>query len=144
MDSDNQLLRKPFLIYAIVLIATGVALGAIGAHALENLVEDGLLESKNVNSWKTGVLYQLLMAGGMILMILLESMYRLKSLKTPLTILSIGVAFFSFSIYLLVLNHLWDITLLKKIMIPLTPIGGALMIIAWIVLLFKVILHKSS
>ncbi|MCB9188232.1 MAG: DUF423 domain-containing protein [Flavobacteriales bacterium] len=143
MDSDNQLIRKSYLIYAIILITTGVSLGAIGAHGLEKLVEDGVLEAKNVTSWKTGVLYQLLMAGGIILMILLEGFYRLNSLKVPLLILSIGVTLFSFSIYILVLNHMWDISILKKIMIPLTPTGGILMITAWVIFLLKIVTHKK-
>lgn len=143
MDSDNQLIRKSYLIYAIILITTGVSLGAIGAHGLEKLVEEGVLEAKNVTSWKTGVLYQLLMAGGIILMILLEGFYRLNSLKVPLLILSIGVALFSFSIYILVLNHMWDISILKKIMIPLTPTGGILMITAWVIFLLKIVAHKK-
>lgn len=139
MDSDKVILRKSFLIYAIVLITVGVALGAIGAHSLEKLVEEGVLEQKNIASWKTGVLYQLLMAGGLILMIILEKLFQLKSIKPSLLILSIGVSLFAFSIYLLVLNHIWNIDALKYAMIPLTPIGGVLMIISWILLLVNII-----
>lgn len=138
MDSDNSIFRKSFLIYAIILIASGVTFGAIGAHSLENVEQ---LEPKNIDSWKTGVLYQLLMAGGIILMILLEKILKLSSIKTSLLILSIGVSLFSFTIYFLVLNHIWEIDILKYIMIPLTPIGGVLMIISWILLLVKVIKH---
>lgn len=138
MDLDNYIFRKSFLIYGIILIASGVAFGAIGAHSLENVEQ---LEPKNIDSWKTGVLYQLLMAGGIILMILLEKILKLSSIKTSLLILSIGVSLFSFSIYFLVLNHIWEIDVLKYIMIPLTPVGGVLMIISWILLLVKVIKH---
>ena len=138
MDSDKTIQRKSFLTYAIILIATGVALGAIGAHALENLVEKGQLTLDNIDSWKTGVLYQLLMAGGLILMILLEKVFSISSIKTPLWILTIGVSLFSFSIYILVLNHMWEITAIKYAMVALTPIGGILMIFAWLSFLLKV------
>lgn len=138
MDSDNTILRRSFLIYALILMTTGVALGAIGAHSLENIEQ---LSPENIDSWKTGVLYQLLMAGGIILMILLEKIFAIKNIKLPLILLSTGVSLFAFSIYFLVLNHIWDVDIIKYIMIPLTPIGGVLMIISWILLLFKVIKH---
>ncbi len=141
MDSD-KMIRKSFLVYAIVLIASGVALGAIGAHWLEGLVEKGVLLPKNVASWKTGVLYQLLMAIGLVVIIVLEKVFELRSVKTGLVLLTIGVSLFSFSIYLMVLNHLWGISLLHKAMIPITPIGGILMIVAWVVFLLNVLKHQ--
>ncbi|CAG5079606.1 hypothetical protein CRYO30217_00987 [Parvicella tangerina] len=143
MGSDSSIKRKPFLIYAILLIATGIALGAFGAHGLDGLVKEGKLDLKNLASWKTGVLYQLLMAGGLILMIMLEKNYRLNSLKTSLIILSIGVSLFAFSIYILVLNHLWNIDMVKYAMIPLTPIGGIFMITSWVLLLLNILKHKK-
>jgi uncharacterized membrane protein YgdD (TMEM256/DUF423 family) len=136
MDSDNTLPHKSILLYAILLMTTGIALGAIGAHALENVKE---LTPKNIESWKTGVLYQLLMSGGLILMMVMERLFHLSSLKTSLIILSIGVSLFAFSIYILVLNHIWNIDMVKYMMIPLTPIGGVLMIVAWALLFMKVI-----
>lgn len=139
MDLDNTIVRKPFLIYAIILIIVGVSLGAIGAHGLEKVKQ---LQPENIESWKTGVLYQLLMGGGLTVMIILEKVFKLSSIKSSLTILSIGVSLFSFSIYFLVLNHIWNIDLLKYMMIPLTPIGGVLMIVAWLLLLIKVVKQR--
>lgn len=139
MDLDKSINRKSFLLYAIILIALGVALGAIGAHSLEKVDE---IPIDKIDSWKTGVLYQLLMGVGIILVILMEKIFRLNSIKSTLVTLSIGVSLFSFSIYVLVLNNMWKIDSLKKIMIPLTPIGGVLMIVAWVLLLIAVVKKK--
>lgn len=139
MDLDKSINRKSFLLYAIILIALGVALGAIGAHSLEKVDE---IPIDKIDSWKTGVLYQLLMGVGIILVILMEKIFRLNSMKSTLVTLSIGVSLFSFSIYVLVLNNMWKIDSLKKIMIPLTPIGGVLMIVAWVLLLIAVVKKK--
>lgn len=145
MDSDkNQIIStlpsKGFMIYALVFIAVGVGLGAIGAHSLENIPA---LTSKNIESWKTGVLYQLLMSLGLLLMIIFEKTFQLKSVNAAKWTLAIGTALFSISIYLLVLNHIWHVEALKWTMIPLTPIGGVLMIVAWLLFAWSVAKNRS-
>lgn len=141
MDSDNTMPRKPFLIYALILMITGISLGAIGAHALEGVEA---LKPENIESWKTGVLYQLLMATGIMLIIMLERVLKLNNIKSVLIILAIGVSLFSFSIYILVFNHIWNISIIKYSMIPLTPIGGVLMILAWTLFLYKIVRYRSD
>ena len=55
-------------------------------------------------------------------------------------ILTIGILFFSGSLYTIALMKTFftDITIVNKIMIPITPLGGSLLIIGWLLVPFKV------
>ena len=65
------------------------------------------------------------------------------SLKLVFRLQLIGIILFSLSIYGLVLTPLIGINL-KMLFGPLTPIGGLLMIIGWIILLIKHIKTKGN
>jgi len=127
--------NKSFLIIAIILIATGIMLGAFGAHSLKTL---GVLEEK-ITSWKTGIFYQIFQGLGMLLLVILATILNIKTLKLGIRFILIGSLLFSISIYMLTLNSIWDITILKYIMGPSTPIGGVLMIIGWVIIFSKII-----
>ncbi len=134
MDLDKAL--KTNTIIAFIFVILGITLGAIGAHALENV--PGILP-KHIESWKTGVLYQLFQGLGLLILIVLTQFWKLEKTKLALNIITIGTILFSCSIYLLVLNHNWNINAVKYAMIPLTPIGGVLMITGWCLFLVKVL-----
>ena len=116
-----------------ILGSTGVALGALGAHALhKKLVERGTLES-----WRTANLYHLFHATAILGVAALHSHLQQNQnqssvkanasrLETVGYLMSIGSLMFSGSVYLLSL----DIGP-KKILGPTTPIGGLLMIGGW-------------
>lgn len=125
---------KTFIQINILLIILGVTLGALGAHALEGVLDIG---PDQIESWKTAVFYQLFQSLGVVVIILLHRHFSIKRLHFIAWILTIGTILFSFSIYLLVLNYIWDLQFLKMIMIPLTPIGGILMITGWIALFWS-------
>ncbi len=127
---------KPIVIIAILFVSLGIALGAIGAHGLEGIEQ---ITDKNIESWKTGVLYQLFQGLGLMVLVLFSQFFKVDKVKLSLRVITIGTFLFSFSIYILVLNNIWNINALKYAMIPLTPIGGLLMIFGWIVFLGKVI-----
>lgn len=127
---------KPIVIIALLFVTLGIALGAIGAHGLEGIEQ---ISDKNIESWKTGVLYQLFQGLGLLVLVLYSQFFKVEKVKLSLSIITIGTFLFSFSIYVLVLNHIWQIDWIKYAMIPLTPIGGLLMILGWIVFLVKVI-----
>lgn len=104
---------------ALLWLAIGVIAGALGAHALKKVVTSEALES-----FKTGVLYQLL-AGTWVLII--SQMKRKSSgYLSSSTLIFAGSILFSLSIYGLVLFPLIGLTV--KILGPITPIGGLLMI----------------
>jgi uncharacterized membrane protein YgdD (TMEM256/DUF423 family) len=125
---------KNFIFISAVLLATGIGLGAIGAHALES---NTLITHKNLESWKTGVMYQLIQGVGMLLVIAIGYFLQLNKLESLLRIMTIGTLLFSMSIYLLVLNSIWQLDALKYAMVALTPIGGMMMILGWLVFAYR-------
>jgi len=103
-----------------------VVLGAFGAHGLENL-----LSSDAIATFKTGVTYQMYHA---LLLLILGSLKSIpgKEKKVVFYFIVSGIIFFSFSIYFLATNSLTGFDF-KTIGI-LTPIGGLLFIIGWVLL----------
>ncbi len=129
-------MNKTLLITGSVLGILGIILGAFAAHGLENLVDPDALKS-----FETGVRYQLYHA---FLLLILggTSFVKAKSKKVILYLVVIGLIFFSGSIYGLATNELSSFNF-KRIAI-MTPIGGTLLIIAWIMMLIGVIRNKSD
>jgi uncharacterized membrane protein YgdD (TMEM256/DUF423 family) len=107
--------------------AVAVMLGALGAHALKGLLSPDLLAS-----FETGVRYHLMHS---ILLLVLAIMVKSEMLNTHRLVLAsnlliAGMLLFSGSIYLLSTRHLMNVDFLK-ILGPITPIGGILLISSW-------------
>ena len=115
---------------AILFCLSAVILGAFGAHALKEVLSESQL-----SSFQTGIRYQFF-HGVVILILSLNATYFTSKLNSILKIMIAGIILFSFSIYLLSLQDLIGISL--SILGPITPIGGFLLISAWIVLFFSV------
>ena len=115
---------------AILFCLSAVILGAFGAHALKEVLSESQL-----SSFQTGIRYQFF-HGVVILILSLNATYFTSKLNSILKIMIAGIILFSFSIYLLSLQDLIGISL--SILGPFTPIGGFLLISAWIVLFFSV------
>ncbi len=99
----------------------GVALGAFAAHAIKlHLTQLG-----TVDVWRTGVLYQFVHA----VALLAVGQRELVRLKT-VVFFSVGIFFFSGSLYLLAWNPTWTAVG------PVTPLGGLLFLAGWISLLW--------
>lgn len=108
---------------------TAIILGAFGAHALKKL-----LTLEELASFETGVRYQMYHAL-FLLFIGLTNQLTVKTKKTIAALTIIGVMFFSGSIYLLSTMSISKINF--KVIGIVTPIGGALLIAAWCVLLIQ-------
>jgi uncharacterized membrane protein YgdD (TMEM256/DUF423 family) len=111
-----------------------VILGAFGAHALKKV-----LSTDKLASFETGVKYQMYSA-----LFLLIVGYILK-FETPsekwISILMVaGTFLFSVTIYLLSFTEVWNTNL--KFLGPITPVGGLLMIISWLMLIFYFLKHR--
>jgi uncharacterized membrane protein YgdD (TMEM256/DUF423 family) len=103
-----------------VLALLAVAFGAFGAHALKDIVTPERLQT-----FETGVRYQMYHA----LALLVMSVLPLKNYRAAWFLL-IGTIIFSGSLYLLVLL---DVAIFGAI----TPIGGVLQIVGWVLLFFS-------
>jgi uncharacterized membrane protein YgdD (TMEM256/DUF423 family) len=103
-----------------VLGLSAVALGAFGAHLLQSTAAPEML-----SLWQTGVQYQ---------------MFHVLALLSVITILwgiagwlfVMGAIIFSGSLYLLVVTEI-------KAFGMITPIGGSMLLVGWLVLFFALI-----
>ncbi|RKP54160.1 DUF423 domain-containing protein [Cohnella endophytica] len=102
-----------------------VAIGAFGAHMLENRIS-----ADDLDVYKTGVQYQMFHSIGILFIaILLERMPANKPALWAARLLTIGIVLFSGSLYVLALSGV-------KVLGAITPIGGVAFIAGWISLAF--------
>lgn len=125
--------RKIILI-ATVLGAIAIVLGAFGAHGLKQHIS-----AESIAVFETGVKYQMYHAL-FLLFLGTTSLVTEKTKNTILILVVSGVVFFSGSIYFLACNSMFSFDF-KKIGI-ITPIGGLLLIGAWITLFLHLIKQK--
>lgn len=118
-------MNKKIVLAGAVLLALAIILGAFGAHGLKTIVS-----AEKVESFETGVRYQFYSAFSLLILGLNAGKFHF-SLNPVYILLLTGTFFFSFSIYLLSLQEYWNTSL--SFLGPVTPIGGLLMIIAWLV-----------
>ena len=124
-------MNKRVVIIGMVLIVLAIVLGAFGAHSLKEV-----LPSEKLLSFETGVRYQ--MYHGITLIIIGFNADKLNfNLRWPIRLLFTGVVFFSGSIYFLAIQPLMNMNF--KFLGPVTPIGGGLMITAWVLIIFRLI-----
>lgn len=114
------------LVFAALLGMLGIIFGAFGAHLLKKK-----LTSEQLTSFETGVKYQMYHA---ITLLILGFQYSTE-LNTALWCFTLGIILFSFSIYGLVLSDAFGKKL--KILGPITPLGGLLLVAGW----FLIALH---
>lgn len=124
-------MKKKLLITGSILGLLAVILGAFGAHGLKES-----LTTEALNSFETGVRYQMYHA---FLLLLAGASFKLseKALKTLFYLVLGGIILFSGSIYLLTTKSVTGIDI--SAIAWVTPIGGALLIAGWAMLLFNFI-----
>lgn len=120
---------KRFLLTGVLFGVLAIVFGAFGAHALKSI-----LNEESMESFKTGVNYQMYHALFLLLLGLIQS----KSAKSMTWVMyyltTFGVICFSGSIYLLVLNKHFEFFTLSKWIALVTPFGGVLLISSWLLL----------
>jgi len=129
-------MQKSTVLIGAIFIVLAIILGAFGAHALK-----AILSEEKLLSFETGVRYQLIQ-GVSLLVLGLNSKTIGFELKLVERLLVIGTVLFSFSIYFLALSDIMGVSL--KWLGPVTPIGGSLMIIGWIVFIYRLFLQKEN
>jgi len=126
-------MNKIFLIIGTILAGLAVALGAFGAHGLKKLVGP-----ETISTYQTGVQYQMYHALALLLLGVLYERSQSSLINFAGFFFIAGVVLFSGSLYLLVslkaMNKL-DITGIGI----MTPIGGLLFIVGWILLLISLV-----
>lgn len=118
--------QEIIIVTAAIFGMLAVIFGAFGAHTLKKI-----LSSEQLQSFETGVKYQMFHA--IVLLVLGSSGIVISS--SIYYCFTIGIILFSFSIYGLVLSDSKGKKL--KFLGPITPIGGLLLVIGWLLLIIK-------
>ncbi|MCA1763796.1 MAG: DUF423 domain-containing protein [Cryomorphaceae bacterium] len=132
-------MNRTFISIGAALMAVAVILGALGAHALESV-----LSADQLDSFKTGVRYQAWHAISLMVVQLIPANHLSDKAKRWISVLFIlGILFFSFSIYGLSTREATGLGSWVSVLGPITPIGGVLLIGAWIYLAAALARPKS-
>ena len=107
------------LAIAGLLLALGIVIGALAAHALQKVLEPRQLESLH-----TAVNYQLFNALGLLAIGILMRSEELPALKVVAALLIAGIVCFSGGIYIMLAGA-------PRFLGLVTPVGGLLLISAW-------------
>jgi len=112
-----------WMVVAAIYGAVAVIAGAFGAHGLREI-----LPAEKIASWNTAAQYHLLHSVALLALGVYAATTG-RSVALPGTLFAAGVLLFSGSIYALLLapSQRW--------LGPVTPIGGVLMIAAWLTLI---------
>ena len=119
-----------FIKIAIFFGMTGIIFGALAAHTLSNF-----LSPEKITSFQTGVKYQIF--NSLFLLIISLNINKFsKRISYSFKLITMGILFFSFSIYALSLQEIINKDL--SFLGPVTPIGGLLIIIGWFNIFFAI------
>ena len=119
---------KKFLAIASFMMALAIALGAFGAHGLKSILTDSMMKVYN-----TGVEYHFYNTLGLFIVAFLINFYpNSKKILRSAWLIFIGMSIFSFSLYALAILSL-------PILGAITPIGGSLLIIAWLITTYAIL-----
>ena len=124
---------KLFLILGTILSALAVALGAFGAHGLKKLVD-----AETVATYQTGVQYQMYHALALLAVGILSFRFQNALISYAGFSFVGGIVLFSGSLYLISSFKAMNKTV-PGFVYPITPLGGLLFILGWILLLFALL-----
>lgn len=123
-------MNTTILIIGALFGALSVILGAFGAHALKKI-----MNTEQLKNYETGIKYQMYHA--LLLVIIGLNAELFKNANVILILFTLGIIFFSFSIYGLTitsaLNKKW------RFLGPITPIGGLLLVSGWISIIINLL-----
>ena len=126
-------------IHGLVLSLLGamtVALGAWGAHGLQNTIT-----AEEYKRFEIGFFYQVF---HLIVLVVIWSSHKISSRVKPwiYRFMGLGILFFSGSLYLLSAAKL--LVLDTGFIGPITPVGGLLLILGWLVLGWGIVKKKRG
>jgi len=125
-------MHKGLLITASIMGALAVLIGAFGAHGLKAYASPQLL-----NTYETAVRYQFYHVFALALTGVLYKEFPVKGIVTSGKLFIIGMLIFSGSLYTMVLLGIAGYNQFNWIG-AITPIGGVLFVLAWLILAFNI------
>lgn len=130
-------MHKKLIIAASFFGGLAVALGAFGAHGLEQLTAD----EKILHGFQTGVQYQLYHSLALLGLGILADKIKNNWINWAGNSFIAGILLFSGSLYLLTFLKIENSSVIKFIG-PITPVGGLCFIAGWVFLLLAVLKQK--
>ena len=118
---------KLHLIVGAFFCLTTVVLGAFGAHALKDLLDD-----YGQSVYNKAVLYQLFHGLGILIIAVINGFINEINLSIVIYCFAIGIFLFSGSLYVLALSK-------AKWLGAITPFGGLFFILGWGILILKLL-----
>jgi len=116
---------KGYIIIASLFAALAILFGAFGSHALKER-----LSAQSLEVYDIATRYLMFHALGIFLIALLGFQLPKESLEIPVIIMVVGTSIFSGSLYLIAILDF------KKLGM-VTPIGGLLLIVSWLLLAYN-------
>jgi len=118
---------KRLLSLTAAMMAVAIAIGAFGAHGLKPY-----LDSYGLEIYAKGTSYQFYNTLGLFAIVFISILLpNTPRVKLSYYLVFIGMIIFSFSLYILALTKIMWLG-------AITPIGGSLMIIGWLVLAYSI------
>ncbi|TCD08236.1 DUF423 domain-containing protein [Pedobacter frigidisoli] len=128
-------MNKRIILTASFFGVVAVLFGAFGAHGLKASIDSASLEI-----WQKGVDYQFYHTFA-LLYLSTFARYRNKLINIAYFCFTFGIILFSGSLYLLATRSILKLDFVN-IIGPLTPIGGLLFVLGWIMLFFAAFKDK--
>ena len=132
----NFYMNKKYISTGALLGAIAVALGAFGAHGLKKIVD-----AETVQTFQTGVQYQMYHSLALLLTGLLYEKCSPKMIRIAGVMFIIGIILFSGSLYLLTAGRAGGSNSFDKAGI-ITPLGGVSLIAGWVFLFLAAMKNK--
>jgi uncharacterized membrane protein YgdD (TMEM256/DUF423 family) len=116
-----------------LLALLAVAVGAFGAHGLENVIDADLLAA-----YKTGVQYHMFHALGLLALALVsDKLGETQALRWAGRLLTLGIVLFSGSLYVMAVTGIKPLGII-------TPFGGVSFLAGWAMFATAFLKHRRS
>jgi uncharacterized membrane protein YgdD (TMEM256/DUF423 family) len=133
-------MQKRLLQFGGFLGAIAVILGALAAHGLRSKLSSGLITESNLQLFDTAARYQMYHCIALLTMAFLIERFHFKMITWAAYCFIAGIFLFSGSIYLLSTSRLLGLEV--SWLGPITPVGGLLFVIGWVLLAMSSMKNK--
>lgn len=114
------------LAWASGILLLAVALGAFGAHGIQDQVDE-----RAYHNWTTAAQYQFYHGLALLGLAALEGRLASRLVSFVRIIFLVGILCFCGSLYLLAARDILGIQGLVKVLGPITPLGGLMFMVGW-------------
>lgn len=125
-------MHRTFFRLASIFAMLSVILGAFGAHALKDY-----LDEKSLNGFQTATTYMMTHAIALFIVGMMYRHYKTKTMVWSGNFFVMGIILFSGSIYFRQILMLWGYEKLSIIAL-VTPLGGLMFILGWLFMFISI------